>query len=271
MSWVRLFPCCERILTPEAVCVPKATVRVSGASARSMADTFFPGYGWRPVECPICGAHLGWHFDRGTNCRPEDEPPAHENAAVAMRKIGRYCLSKSLGYWVVEWCNRDKVVQYHVEHNMRKPEYSLGTFVEAIAAVDGDLEDFAKLPGVPGRRLHHLQRFDGGQRCDETNGPRSTRVIAVCCRDSASAVGDFSIADFRETSVCQYSLTICVPDLCRVKGFSPVLANQEECRAVPPGSVDAFVALDVESTVADPSTEMKWAEGIKPVVGVIPT
>ena len=24
--------------------------------------TFFPGYGWQPIQCASCGAHLGWRF-----------------------------------------------------------------------------------------------------------------------------------------------------------------------------------------------------------------
>ena len=244
--------------------------RIAGNTARSMSDTYFPGYGWRPVECPVCSGHLGWLFDLGSTCRTNEEIGT-ENAAQVMRRLGKQCLTKSLGYWIVEWCNREYVKQFHVEGHQRRPEYSLGAFSESVASVDSDLEEFQKLPGIPGKRNYHLQRYELGQRCDETNAPRSTRVMAVCCRDHASGVGDLSIVDFREVAVCSYSIILCVPDLCRVKGFSPVIAEQDDCKAVPQGAVDSFVALDWSAVVAEFSKEMEWASSIKPVVGVIPT
>jgi Glucosidase II beta subunit-like protein len=202
-------------------------------STRSIVDSFYPGYAWRVAECPVCGAFLGWSFDRPAECHdhtpdviPEEthqklsEGGNEKKSApqeVLDRVFANHCLIKSLGYWNVEWCHKKQITQFHIPGPTlkRDPEYSLGSY------------PFAKEPEIKAEagRRQIVQRFTGGQRCDETGVSRSTTVSLTCCAQSHQATGGphqtAFIANFREPSVCSYEMTICVPELCSIAEFLP--------------------------------------------------
>jgi hypothetical protein len=91
------------------------------------------------------------------------------------RKLSGLCSTLHLDYWTYEWCHRATVSQYHVSVGQRTskkdPNWSLGKFVGASVEREGGSPSNLS---APISRL--TERFEGGQRCDETNGHRSSEV-----------------------------------------------------------------------------------------------
>ena len=301
----------------------KARARPSGAvHAR---DSFFPGYTWRTVNCHVCGSHVGWYFERPDQCRNHQhghggggdgqrQPPTNqgttptapvrdssqavgggESASTTLLSraqnildnvVSGRCLEKNNGYWIVEWCNARKVTQYHLERSVnpmvRHPEYSLGTFSSQRVVVDGPT-----LKGAPAVRTYVVQEFTNGQRCDETQAPRTSRVNLVCCAASSTAAGSGIgnvVVGYEEKALCAYELTVCLPELCDLPEFMPPGPQREQSEALsaalakevcvagedlPAWAPRSFFGLSWSSLVAMQGSEYRWARNLKPVLGVV--
>ncbi|KAJ8600584.1 hypothetical protein CTAYLR_008173 [Chrysophaeum taylorii] len=135
------------------------------------------------------------------------------------------CARLNQGWWTYEWCHRRHVRQFHQDHaaSAREPDWSLGDFARSEGA------DFPV-----GGLNSAVDVFDkGGQRCDETDRGRESRVSFECCdaaprarRSSSSSKsskttkkktkkGDAAyLTTVDETELCEYSLTVCAPSLC---------------------------------------------------------
>jgi hypothetical protein len=104
------------------------------------------------------------------------EVPMHQlDSDLLSRQLSGLCSTLHLDYWTYEWCHRVAVSQYHITVGQRTskkdPDWSLGKFTGASLEREGGQHSNLSAPIA---RL--AERFEGGQRCDETNGHRSSEV-----------------------------------------------------------------------------------------------
>ena len=271
-------------------------------ATRSIKDSFFPGYAWRVAECPVCGAFLGWSFDRPAHCHHQEtsvttttttadqskvsaktNEESHVDIDAILNKAFAFtCLTKSLGYWNVEWCHKKHVTQFHIPGPtlQRNPEYSLGQFDSVVdTGADGKLQ--------PGTRRQIEQKFKNGQKCDETSTGRSSIVTLMCCaqyHNSANLHQSAFIASFREPFICMYELVVCVPELCAIPDFVPkaqstsasvsthaqtATSDDAVCAsgAPPAKSPRWFYGFDWSALVCEKSSDMSWTRTLRPMLG----
>lgn len=267
---------------------------IANAAAAEFAkddNSFFPGHAAHAVDCPVCGNFLGWGFDRVA--LPTAPKPCKLTVEAAMRADleAQPCLTRVVtgGYWSVEYCHKLQVTQFHpVSSTERSPAYSLGQFDPALPQQQqGEPSIVTGAPGATGKRRQITHEFVSGQRCDETNLPRTTTVRLVCCVNKPGATHQALIAAFREPRVCVYEMVVCLPSLCLVDGFlpenaSPVVVTGAACKALHGATEDAeedgekeeeagpkrFFALDVNSgVVSESSSDLLWASNVPLVLG----
>ena len=106
--------------------------------------------------------------------------PELTDAKLLSKMLKGFCGILPNDYWMIEWCHRVEVRQFHVQivedQAMRSPDYSLGTYERsAIIRERGDLQNKSA------RIVKMVEYFSGGQYCDETQGYRSTEVHIQCC------------------------------------------------------------------------------------------
>ena len=106
--------------------------------------------------------------------------PELTDAKLLSKMLKGFCGVLPNEYWMIEWCHRVEVRQFHVQivedQAMRSPDYSLGTYERsAIIRERGDLQNKSA------RIVKMVEYFSGGQYCDETQGYRSTEVHIQCC------------------------------------------------------------------------------------------
>ena len=106
--------------------------------------------------------------------------PELTDAKLLSKMLKGFCGILPNEYWMIEWCHRVEVRQFHVQivedQAMRSPDYSLGTYERsAIIRERGDLQNKSA------RIVKMVEYFSGGQYCDETQGYRSTEVHIQCC------------------------------------------------------------------------------------------
>ena len=268
-------------------------------TTRSIQDSFFPGYAWRVAECPVCGAFLGWSFDRPAHCHsdPHDMPDTSSGSqpalpvravaneanvdvgAILNQVFATSCLTKTSSWWHVEYCYKKHVVQYHMDAQMkRNPEWSLGKFSH-----ERDTGESSAVESKVKRQVE--QEFINGQRCDETNSPRSSTVSLTCCAQyhlGASLHQAPFIASVREPVLCKYEIVICVPELCAIPGFAPKPkepatsttstspTNDDAVCASgnpPKGSPRWFYGFDWSALIEESSSDMTWTRTVRPMVG----
>lgn len=134
------------------------------------------------------------------------------------------CARLNQGWWTYEWCHRQEIHQYHQDtvNGPRSPNWSLGGYSPKTSN-DGD---------HPAALDRAVDIFDvGGQRCDETNRGRMSRVTFGCCEDggpsraraskrsrkmstSPSGPRGAYLVSVEETALCEYALSVCAPSLC---------------------------------------------------------
>lgn len=122
------------------------------------------------------GTRSSSSIGRFRSATSETDVPMHQlDSELLSRHLAGQCSTLHLDYWTYEWCHRSAVSQYHINIGQRTsrkdPDWSLGRFVGAELQREGGL---ASNLSAPISRL--TERFEGGQRCDETNGHRSSEV-----------------------------------------------------------------------------------------------
>lgn len=108
---------------------------------------------------------------------------------LRMKEIANLCGQIHKGWWSYEWCNQQHVSQFHIEMQDDSSMVnildvsSLGKYNSRAIYVDMRkqtpnkyAEDIVELARV-------TDTFKNGDKCDETNRPRTTYVHYMCCSD----------------------------------------------------------------------------------------
>lgn len=159
---------------------------------------------------------------------PEMKPSEAKTVGDLLGSLEGLCARLNQGWWTYEWCHRQDVRQYHQEHSNgpRNPDWSLGAYArsegeEAAPAALGEAVDI----------------FDaGGQRCDETQRGRASRVTFSCCEDGRGhkptrkaqrpvASPRAFLTSVVETPMCEYSIAVCAPSLCAAQARNTTAAR----------------------------------------------
>lgn len=180
---------------------------------------------------------------------PNDVLPAL-TVDTLLTKLKGVCTQIHMGWWSYEWCHEDKVAQFHIridEHEKQKLHLddvtNLGTHTSRSIQQETDNDDdidkattaqsgTTTNENVNVGSVKHvavvIDKFEGGDICEETQKPRRTTVKLQCC--SLEKMNRFknavlyhgkpvksNIAAIRlmqETSTCNYFLQVCTPLLC---------------------------------------------------------
>ena len=196
-------------------------------------------------------------------------------------------------WWSYEVCHGSGIAQLHLDQKGAElMRWSLGSHRPSMAA------ERVRAPAA----LYDIHRFKGGQHCDETGKGRSSKVQYKCCFPSGSAqeatsgvkadgaskstvpheVSQAWIANVVETSVCQYTIDMCVPALCEevperrvtesstgaVKAtatstLSSTTLKSSGLAAVEGGGASTkapfrFMAMSSSAVIPDTSEELAW-------------
>ena len=117
------------------------------------------------------------------------------------------CVQMNHGYWTYQWCNKHEVLQLHVdEKGVTEASHSLGVYTDIGA------DDSAS-----------LQRFRGGEMCEETSVPRRSDVHLKCCAGKEAGGAALTVGSLEETSKCVYSIVMCIQALCA--GGAPLVTD----------------------------------------------
>ncbi|EKX32128.1 hypothetical protein GUITHDRAFT_148825 [Guillardia theta CCMP2712] len=132
------------------------------------------------------------------NAKSEQELPSLDSLLAPL--TGR-CFLRPDGYWNFELCHGKKIRQFHEEARKTTVEYSLGDFDRAVVpkVVSKDTMDSSVVK-------HY---FEGGTRCDETNGPRHAVVLYRCVEGKEN-----HIESMKEDATCSYTIVFATPLLC---------------------------------------------------------
>ena len=118
----------------------------------------------------VCGVDEG-----AADQRVEAIPLHFYDSELLSSKLDHLCSSMTVDYWTYEWCHRRGLSQYHMVPTKntveRHPEWSLGTHVSS--AVVRERGDDANMSAAIVRLV---DQFEGGQWCDEIDGPRRSEV-----------------------------------------------------------------------------------------------
>jgi hypothetical protein len=108
------------------------------------------------------------------------------------------CVQMNHGYWTYQWCNKHEVLQLRVdEKGATEASHSLGVYTDIGA------DDSAS-----------LQRFRGGEVCEETSAPRRSDVHLKCCAGKEAGGAALTVGSLTETSKCVYTIVMCIRALC---------------------------------------------------------
>lgn len=120
----------------------------------------------------VCGV------DEGAAAERVDAIPLHFfDSELLSSKLDHMCSAMTVDYWTYEWCHRRGLSQYHMVPTKntaeRHPEWSLGKHVSS--SVVRERGDDGNMSAAIVRLV---DQFEGGQWCDEIDGPRSSEVSA---------------------------------------------------------------------------------------------
>jgi len=160
-----------------------------------------------------------------------DSPLSKEEASMrAVKELENFkevCVLEDRSYWKTKICHLKGATQFEGANlETSKFVYSLGIYspqerdVKIFSSKFDSLEEF----------LFFEVHFNNGQKCDETDAPRSMKVQYFCCGSETKSLIP-TLKFISETEVCSYVSIFCWPVLCDM-GF------------VPRGSSNAWVALE---------------------------
>lgn len=142
------------------------------------------------------------------------------------------CSTFRNGWWTFEWCHKRQVMQYHLNPStgVRDPVWSLGSY----SGTKGPTQE--RDAGMALSEIHDT--FAGGQLCDETGAPRSTKVLFRCCSEHEHLLGSrlghaeykrgtvAHILGVREPNLCEYEVIVCAAPLCEHQHPAPGPAGE---------------------------------------------
>lgn len=141
-----------------------------------------------------------------------------KRAVAALEKMNTRCIFAIQGWWSYEYCHKNYLRQFHqerAENNIHiTTEYRLGIF-EDDTLENARLADSGTMSG----KALSIKLFHGTS-CDLTNKPRQVEVL-LSCKPGHLA----KILTVKESSACQYVVSIQTPDLCQVPEFIPRDSN----------------------------------------------
>lgn len=169
------------------------------------------------------------------------------------------CSYRLESYWTYEVCHGRFIRQYHEDREGKKvklQEYFLGrwdkTYLKALLENSKDVESaseehipFKKIDGV---NLPYFEIGMGnGTLCElNNNKPRETKVLYVCYIH-----GKHEIFSLKETSTCQYEITILSPLLCNHPKYKPQESEENRINCVPlddsPAKPRNLMKMQIES------------------------
>lgn len=181
------------------------------------------------------------------------------------------CSYKLESYWTYEVCHGRYIRQYHEEREGKKvklQEYYLGKWNKTQLAKlneeqsrlerqDKDLrggtkslfthEEEVPVKKIDGLNMPYLQvNMSDGTLCDLNGKPRLTRVLYVCYSH-----GKHDIFSLKETSICEYEVTILSPLLCQHPKYKPQESGENVINCHPlqgsPKRPKNLVAMEAES------------------------
>lgn len=167
------------------------------------------------------------------------------------------CSYRMESYWTYEVCHGNYIKQFHEEREGKKikvQEYFLGKWDEQKtndlrakleeAERDGDKLKYTKIDGVNMPFLE-LEMTDG-THCDLNNEHRTTKVQYVCYPH-----GKNEVYSLKETSTCNYEVTILTPALCSHPNFKPQAQSDNAINCVPvtgsPNKPRSLLMMEVDS------------------------
>ncbi|CAH0477808.1 unnamed protein product [Peronospora belbahrii] len=245
-------------------------------SGFSKKATMFDDYSWRDISCSECKKPIGRVFYHEkveecintqlmesitTNRASEKSLPSTTKVAskaeIVRKELEGQCLTTVISWWTYEVCYGQEVRQYHEESDgSRSGEWSMGVFVPERRKTDAD----ADATGV-------VQRFAGGQHCDENGKLRSTIVVYTCCQSRPNEV---MIEKVGEPSLCKYLIRVCVPSLCDTEPDEEHDSDENEwtiesCKEQFEATHDhaklpsTFTTLRWSSVILEDSSELDWS------------
>ena len=271
---------------------------VAKQGQHSVANSFYPPYGWRMVTCSRCSAHLGWHMSLHDTGAGTDSAPLHQcknrqdlKSSLRVlekrlvRALRKTCLvwKKTPGdYWSFQWCHGKKLVQFHqVQQSEQNPVYSLGKFQVARFELEIGNTRVKKLnaKNFDPSKLILVEEFSDGQICHETNTGRQGRVRLRCCPDEE----DMRIMSIEEVGKCVYVVDVCVPEMCShgVCGasseqpdlgetHSAAVEQVEESKSrEKPSHLESFYALRWDALLLDDTQETSWIVSLRPTMSLV--
>lgn len=151
------------------------------------------------------------------------------------------CSYRLESYWTYEVCHGRFIRQYHEDREGKKvklQEYFLGKWeaahlkgmLEGAKQNDGVAEERVPLKKIDGVNLPYYEIVMGnGTLCDlNQNKPRETKILYVCYIH-----GKHEIFSLKETSTCQYEITILSPLLCNHPKYKPQESEENRINCVP--------------------------------------
>mmetsp|Transcript_3828 Transcript_3828/g.14916 ORF Transcript_3828/g.14916 Transcript_3828/m.14916 type:complete len:465 (-) Transcript_3828:1564-2958(-) len=169
-------------------------------------------------SCDYCDSEASDKAEEEAEKETEEQRPW-------ISRLDGVCGVFTKGWWTFQWCHRDEIIQYHLHATgVREPIWSLGKYVDPESSTDVESAGVAAADLDEGETLRDF--FDGGQRCDETDGPRHTTVRYRCCNsaDHGRAMREGGVQNAKaasahvlsveERQVCEYEITICAVALC---------------------------------------------------------
>lgn len=169
------------------------------------------------------------------------------------------CSYRLESYWTYEVCHGRFIRQYHEDREGKKvklQEYFLGRWDKSYLK---DLLENTKQESVTDERIPY-KKIDGinlpyyevvmenGTLCElNQNKPRTTKVLYVCY-----AHGKHEIFSFKETSTCQYEVTILTPLLCSHPKYKPQESEEHQINCIPldddsPAKPRSLMKMEIES------------------------
>eukprot|EP01064_Diplonema_japonicum_P024823 TRINITY_DN35561_c0_g1_i1.p1 TRINITY_DN35561_c0_g1~~TRINITY_DN35561_c0_g1_i1.p1 ORF type:complete len:244 (+),score=41.30 TRINITY_DN35561_c0_g1_i1:56-733(+) len=142
--------------------------------------------------------------------------------SVVNEALSKKCLVKFEGWWVYEYCHAKFIRQYHQD------EVSLKIVMENFLG----MSPTTSIPSLTPTPTSLTVQYSGGTACDLTHSPRSSTVIYTCLPSGSFTESTFTVD---ETSICTYTVTIHVPQLCPfVRPPSEVRDEVISCKQVDP-------------------------------------
>lgn len=157
---------------------------------------------------------------------------------TGIRALQGHCGHIHLGWWSYEWCFESHVSQFHIDFDINTEELqitditNLGKFASRQVITKLDREE----PNDLAEDLTEIARIEdshvGGDVCDATGKPRTTKVRMLCCSDEilatrrgkvqkkdSSLAAESKIAAIHSVeedpnAVCSYVVTVCTSLLC---------------------------------------------------------